>query len=596
MPIHTRQEFFFGALSLAIFPASLGFVWYLIDNPKWSCFSDWCISSPLLIRTNLWLFYGFLAFAGVVALFATRIPALNRILSKKPLAKSTISVGELGFSYLMLIMVITASVWNYKYFHDRRVQKWVKDGKPFAGLILDNLYNASGDICAILMGLSIFPVSKNSFLATFLGIPYTSLVQFHIWFSRGLFWTSWFHFGSGLAYLLVIGRNSKQLLVYYFEVDNRKPWGKKEYYIVMGFVAIFSLTFVAMTSLDYVRRRWYNTFFYTHVLVFAFMLFAYLHASSCIYFALPGLLLYTIDGFLRLHSRIAPKKDHLTSVTFETSGYVTLTIATTKAARALPGQFMRVCFPSVSKLEFHPWSIVDSSDTSVTFLFVKSDKSEKEWSSLVVEYLKRMDSEGKVDQVEACLQGPFGKEIEMVKDWSPFSSLSSHSPDVLVFCVGGTGIAASTAAIKRVLLSEKKDAHVFLFWTSRAENLGELSLLKGLSSNGGSRLTIHLFETGQGSQETEEWVTGDSCDTIATPVVKDEKSCIELVSSRTRPDLNQLLLNHVAPLDVSEKVLSVGVFVCGPKGLALGSLTAVNTFRKEHTGFRVDIEVESFYL
>ncbi|KAI9334885.1 hypothetical protein BDR26DRAFT_1009462 [Obelidium mucronatum] len=498
---YTHLELLFGAISLAFFPASFTFVWFLIEKRTW-CLSDFCVTSPLLIRTNLWFFYGFLAAAAVVSFAATRFTSLNRFLSRKTFQKSTISIGELCFSLLMLLMVVTASAWNYMYFHDRRVANWVKSGKPFAGLVLDNLYNASGDVCAIVMGLAMLPVSKNSFLATFLEVPYTSLVRFHIWFSRGLFWLSWFHFGSGFAYLLVLGRNSQQLFDYYLAVDNRKPWGKKEYYIVMGFVAIFALTFVAMTSLDYVRRRWYNTFFYTHFFVFAFMLFAYFHASS----------LYLLCASCRF------SKDKVTSVKFEESGYVTLTIASTKAKRAQPGQFMRCLLPS--------------------------QKSETEWSSRLVEYLRKMDADGMIGEVEVCLQGPYGKEIDIVKKES--------TCDVFVFCVGGTGIAACIAAIKRVLLGPRRDVKVFLFWTSRSSGLGSLSLLKSLVD------------------------------------CKVEKG--------KRPDLKELLEHHVAPLDVSENIKSVGVFVCGPKGLALGALESVSTFQKGHSGFKLEIEVESFYL
>ncbi|KAJ3016719.1 UNVERIFIED_CONTAM: hypothetical protein HDU68_012075 [Siphonaria sp. JEL0065] len=548
---YSKQELAFGVISLAFFPASLGFVYALMENPKW-CLADMCINSRDLIQTNLWIYYGFLTVAGIVALLATKLSRLNLLLSRKVASKSTISLGELGFSLLMLMMLLSAGSWNYKYFHERRQAKWFQRNRPLSGLIFNTLYNVSGDLCAIMMGLVMIPVAKNSFLATFLNLPYTSL------------------------------RSAREIADYYFKYEPGHPWGHHEYIMIVGFVAILALTFVVMTSLDYVRRRWYNTFFYTHFFVFIFILFAYFHASSCIYFALPGLLMYTVDGFIRLRNRF--QLDKVSAVIFEDSGYITVTVQTTKAARAAPGQFMRVCFPKLCN-EFHPWSIVESTETNTTFMFVKSAKPD-EWSTRVAEYLRQQKEHGMAGDVMVSLQGPYGKEIDVVK----------RIPDVFVCFVGGTGVAACVSAVKWVLFNatSEKETKVFLFWSSRSHNLDSLSHLKGLLAMSADCLHIQLFETGN------EWATSDLGTAGGTPSLYDGKRELTLTlmetHSKKRADLNHLLQKFVAPLDVFETVFEVGVFVCGPKSLSLDALAACDTFQKEHAGFRVAVEVESFYL
>ncbi|KAJ3374414.1 hypothetical protein HDU84_000812, partial [Entophlyctis sp. JEL0112] len=152
---------------------------------------------------------------------------------------------------------------------------------------------------------------------------------------------------------------------------------------------------------------------------------------------------------------------------------------------------MRVNVPAVSRLEFHPWSVVSCSDDSVTFLFARG-KHAHEWSARVAEHLAAAVREGTQNTVAVHLQGPFGKEIESVK--------KGAKADALVFYVAGTGIAACINGIDQVLrrkASDEGQPKIYVFWATRNEFMERLTVIQPLlrESKNGGRISIRMFQT-----------------------------------------------------------------------------------------------------
>ncbi|KAJ3022984.1 UNVERIFIED_CONTAM: hypothetical protein HDU68_008847 [Siphonaria sp. JEL0065] len=572
---YTAQEFSFGLFSLACFPTAYVLVYFQQEHPSW-CFADTCIDAKRnmqpLIYSHLAVFYGLLGYSAIVFYASTKIRFLQRIFSKTVLPGSTISVGELIWTAMTIFGLLGLQVHAYNWWWNRRAEKWFKDKKEYEGLVVKSLFNASGDILAIMIGLVMLPVSKNSFLSTFLSLPYTSLQRIHIWLGRILFWYTLFHASTGIASLAM---SKADILAKLFTIAANAVWGSSRYQYITGVVATVVLAFVTLTSLSYVRRKWYNTFYFTHFLVVVFIAFAYFHASNCIFFLIPGLCLYCVDGVLRLSTRFS--NETVSGVHFEQFGYITVTISTTKAARAHPGQFMRVCFPGVSQAEFHPWSIVKATDKSVTFLF-RPSTSAKEWSTKVANLLQTYKTNGhsSFTVIKSHLQGPFGKEIEIVSDARP--------QDVVVFYVGGTGVAASIQAIEHVLARNQTSSHqtkIYLFWSSRYPNLDTLSHLQSWilgQGNEKSGVTIELFES------SPKYTQHDAVSLHSN-----------VVRSHQRSNLKVLLSKHVKATEFGD-ILNVGLFICGPRSFTTDALKAVSAFSKENKGLRIRTEIESFEL
>ncbi|KAJ3210331.1 ferric/cupric-chelate reductase [Entophlyctis luteolus] len=567
-------------LSVAFFPASWVLVYFMMVHPNW-CFADFCVetmgSRRVPVRNTLAIFYCFLAFTAMIAFASKKVSVIRRFLSRPLFGTTTVTIGETSwFSLALFISLIgvPAMIWPpyWKMWASMSMMTGgMGDGLitmywPWARYVYETLILTTGDSLALILGLCILPVSKNSILASYFDLPYTSILRTHMWLGYALFWMIVFHLIiTILSYVL----DETPLATLFFYVAPGSPWGQSNYLFLTGMLSFFIFGVVLLTSLSYVRRVAYNLFYLTHFLVFAGVLFAYFHASMSIFYMIPGLCLYALDGTLRLLSIFS--SDHVSEIHVEECGYLTVTVATTAAKNAKPGQFMRMNVPAVSRLEFHPWSIVSCSDDSVTFLFARG-KHEQEWSARVAEYFAAALREGRQNTVAVHLQGPFGKEIEGVKEGA--------KSDVLVFYVAGTGIAACMNGIHKVLSRKANDEElpkIHVFWATRNEFMERLTVIQPLlrESKSGAGVSVRMFQTSDALATTR--VTQDSL----------------LVTHR--PNLKHLLSAEVAPLKTDEP-LQVSVFVCGPSEFTRDALESVDAFARGNKGIQIFTEVESFDL
>ncbi|KAJ3391945.1 hypothetical protein HDU84_005093 [Entophlyctis sp. JEL0112] len=563
-------------LSAIAFPVSYIVVYVQQDWPSW-CFSDTCIDSKrsmqLLVRNDLAIFHGFLAltFTSLILFTAPKFRMIHRLLSARIFDKCSATVAEVGWFIAAMFAVGLSFHSDYQTWWNRRGPKW---SKSWESLVLLTMFNSSGDALCLLMGFVVLPVSKNSTLATFFNLPYTNLIRVHMWLGQALFYGSVFHGGVGCAYYVITGRDIWKLL---FTVPFGAAWGSSRYQKILGVIAIVFLLVVVLTSMSFVRIKFYNTFYLTHFLVFAFIAAAYFHASSCIFFMIPGLFLYTVDGVIRLQSRISSRTSKVTNVVFESCGYVTVTISTTAASHALPGQFMRVNFPAISGLEYHPWSIIHATPTSAQFMFAVPNESS--WSARVRDLLRTFPgAAGSSSATEAFavrLQGPYGKRLAVAA-----APTRHYATDLAVFHVGGSGVAACIRAVDAILLRnvsrpEEAKTKVVVSWSARGACLQDLSMLQNWRSHSKESIQLHFFQTGEeGSQDT----SGSASANLNLVCQRGHLGAIlELESSlMAAPDL------------------SVNVFVCGSAGFTADALCHVSQFARARPEFDVTVEVESF--
>ncbi|KAI8619204.1 hypothetical protein BC830DRAFT_1105108 [Chytriomyces sp. MP71] len=630
----TTSQVALGLVSLASFPLAWAFSVSHMKAKSW-CFSDECIGGALTepIRMTLQIYFTFLTLSAFSALVAKHSKVAKRLVSKRPFAGSTIVLGEVvWFSAAMALVwiVLPALTWNFWW--NRKVGS---NGTFSVRNVIRTILMISGDCLAVLMGLVMLPVAKNSFLATFFDLPYTSLFRIHIWLGRSMFTMATLHlFG------LVFGkpRSWNELYRKMLLLPTNAVYGHGSYQAWDGTMIYLVFLVVIVTSLDYVRRRLYNIFFYTHALVFVIVVGAYIHASSNLFYILPGLVMYTLDGCLRLRARFT--KETVETILLEECGYISVTVRTRQAAHAKPGHFMRVCFPAVSAFEFHPWTLASVTTDSATFLFSADPAHPREWSARVASLLREhavacANGRG-TGTVEVCLQGPFGREVAVA---------APGLQDVIVFYVGGTGVATVIRALEGVLARNRADksgkqTRVFLFWSSQWGSIVELSLIRDwIDENSENTFVVELFATrgedARGVEETpllfgaEAYRSYGAVQGSSTPVgvrrlmfdddedeeediVEDTTSeCSEIEATRCRASeetlrdniflsimcrsqLESLLTKHVAPLATGFETLRVGVFICGPAGFTKDALDGCDAFEKDWGGIQVTVEVESF--
>ncbi|KAJ2963510.1 hypothetical protein NQZ79_g1607 [Umbelopsis isabellina] len=579
-----------GLLSIALFPASWVLVYYMLEHRSW-CFADFCTESmgsrKIPVRNTLAVFYSFLGLTAIIALASQRVPAIKRVLSRTIWLTSNVALGEISWFVVAVLVMnigVPAMIWKaYWNMWDSMVMSM--DGStdmgvgfftmywPWIRIAYETIILTTGDSLAINFGLVMLPVSKNSFLATFFDLPYTSMLRVHQWLGFSLFWLAVTHLVlTMLSYSMDITPLYK---LFFTVIYDPHPWGDSNYLFITGMISFFILSFVVISSMRFLRRKFYNSFYFIHFFVFVSILFAYLHASMSIYYLIPGLCLYGIDVTTRLFALFV--KYPILSVIYEDCGYYTVKIQTNKAVNARPGQFVRIAVPDISSTDYHSYTIAESTAESLTFVFAPNRRpgSYSEWTNKLAQVLQSNP------QRKVCIQGPYGKRMGIVDEAS--------SLDAFLFYVGGTGITPALAAIHSLLDDMNNDyllrgasaasKKIFLFWAAGVESMENFSL-------------VH------------DWVTSDI--DITSPVVVrlfdttdpgyDKTVGNEALVTRGRPHITSLLNKHITPLIHNGKSLRLGVFICGPERFTDDGISGVNTFKIVNKNVSIKMEVESFFL
>ncbi|KAJ1545722.1 hypothetical protein HK405_007728 [Cladochytrium tenue] len=602
------------ALSLCVYPASWLFSHYFVQS-KVPCFSDVCDdnkgSNQQKTRNMLVAFYTFLLFTAAVALAAKLFAPVRRVLSVRVGgSSSTVTLGEIVWFFLagfVALFVCSAANWKLIY------PKEFNGQDEFTQSLMDFLMVLTGDSLGVLFGFVMLPASKYSAINDFLGLPYTATVRVHIWLAYLAFWTLLSH----ISFALINLSFDKDALSTIFALKGKKTpgWGHETYLYIVGDVAFFAFLFVLLTSFKFVRRRFYNAFYFSHFMVIVVLLFAYFHAAIMIHYSIPGIALWTIDGILRLASRV--KGNAIVSLTQEPAGFRTMTIASTRGAVCRPGHFVRICVPAVSIAEYHPLSVVRATPDSITLMFAPDKESQ--WTARMTKHIETRLAAGGKPPI-AQVQGPFGSVSRLASD------PSMHS---LVAYVAGTGAAPAFAILRAAVeqrlnaadnaeaaefltVGQRKDAaktvggttvraelrragpRLYLFWVASGAGLELASEVVDLARAVGASdamLTVHVFDTSEPGSVRAAAVAGELA----------ELPGVEVHSSRARPHLLALLGRYVSgpvssAVDAGGRPAPVGIFVCGPDRFIEDSLVSVTRFQQENRGVPVELEVESYGL
>ncbi|KAJ3031088.1 hypothetical protein HDV00_008511 [Rhizophlyctis rosea] len=271
--------------------------------------------------------------------------------------------------------------------------------------------------------------------------------------------------------------------------------------ITMGTLSVFFLLLLVTTAIPYIRRNNFNLFYYTHFFSIPALLFAWLHAPSDFYYCIPGLIVYFTDVVLRFRNE--RKTGVVLNVRKEKCGYLRVDFAWPeekggKIDGGVAGKWVFVQVREVSRFEWHPYSLANGVESEVGTLLLKPDEEvgrEKEFESRLARVLcERL--EGVVEErvgIKIGIDGPFGE-----------MSFIPEDQDYIVCFVAGTGLAPAIAILRQWIARREQlssaDANglpLHLIWTLKESGGEDVPLLKELALEGGSRLSIHVAQTGE---------------------------------------------------------------------------------------------------
>eukprot|EP00668_Euglena_longa_P016432 GGOE01020689.1.p1 GENE.GGOE01020689.1~~GGOE01020689.1.p1 ORF type:complete len:702 (-),score=191.29 GGOE01020689.1:771-2654(-) len=412
-----------------------------------------------------------------------------------------------------------------------------------------------GFMCAVALGTLFLPVTKHSIWAVALGSSFERYVRLHRWAAR---WT----------FLMLVAHLADQCGSQGADIftanadDHGFGWvyGLVSFCIMVGFIPL---------TLEPIRRRYYELFYYTHFLAFPAVAFAMMHSYAVCYAMIPSLVLYFLDKGVQLWS-MAHTYRIVKASPVAGGAKLVLQRPDARHRQCDPGQYYFLAIPSVSGLQRHPFTVahVSSDLDSLTFL------------------IKDMGPSTFTHQM-CGLASPPGSNRALL--CGPYGSLSLPQPltqyQTVFLIAGGVGVTPMINIADSLLRSAVR-MKVHFIWLSRdpcafSEWFPEQLLGMMLSED----FEVRLHSTVRGKEQAMELeVQGEpygAVDDPSSPVSLQDAALLhgmdakqlELCMFSGRPDWATLFVPYAGAGP------TVAVLTCGPAALVLDVQRAVQASR-----------------
>ena len=274
----------------------------------------------------------------------------------------------------------------------------------------------TGHLAVANLALLLLPISKFPLWPLLFGIGEDRMVKFHRFLGR--------------LFILLITAHLVLTLDFCTSITSLDPCGQQLVVPLYGLVGYVSFASMGIMALEFIRRKYYELFFYVHRIAFIIGTIAVcLHATIVPnLLILPGSILvisYLYRAFYKFHNCTVAKRSVLhKSVFLELKP----TSVLGKLARNMkPGAFCWVLIPSISKLQWHPFSIISSPNGDTIGFGIKQVSDDlTSYSAQVVKKLKAINQDL---PLSLFFDGPYGKSAVDVQDYNR-----------LVYIAGGIGI------------------------------------------------------------------------------------------------------------------------------------------------------------
>jgi len=224
----------------------------------------------------------------------------------------------------------------------------------------DKPYTAIGSILAANLVLVMIPATRNSLFVWISGFPIDRTIIYHRWLGTFVVLLATLH--VVLCYANWV--NGKLNL----SVEQTKM---SNIYGLISWIFSFGIFF---SSLEIIRRKKYEVFYYLHYQFIAFLVFGALHSEKLRPFVIFAAGIWCFDKFMRIMWGMWPTKTLLLKQ--KPAGMVQVVFRKRFFAKVFRmhkvGQFMLINFPGLSPLEWHPFSISSGPDETTVEVHIKA--------------------------------------------------------------------------------------------------------------------------------------------------------------------------------------------------------------------------------
>ncbi|KAL1549835.1 ferric-chelate reductase (NADH) [Salvia divinorum] len=366
----------------------------------------------------------------------------------------------------------------------------------------------TGNLCLTFL---FYPVTRGSSILPMLGLTSEGSIKYHIWLGHLAMALFTIHGSIYFIYWIITHRLSEAL-----------KWGDNYVSNIAGEISLLFGLGLWITSHPKIRRRMFDLFLYTHYLYIFFMIFFILHIGigfACI--MLPGFYLFLMDRYLRfLQSR---NRARLVSARLLSCNTIELSFAKTRGLSYNPTSTIFINVPSISKLQWHPFTIISNSNLEPQKLSVLI-KCEGNWTRSLYDLLS---SPSPLHRLGVAVEGPYGP-----------ASTHFLRHNMLVMISGGSGITPFISIIRELIFlnSTLKCKTPKIILISAFKNSSNLSVLDLILPTYSSRTTasnscnldlqIEAYVTREKGRYKDQiaklrtlWFKPDACDMPISPTL-----------------------------------------------------------------------------
>ncbi|KAL4193394.1 hypothetical protein AMTRI_Chr06g176670 [Amborella trichopoda] len=286
-----------------------------------------------------------------------------------------------------------------------------------------------GFVAEACLALLLFPILRVLALPQLLGLQYEVSVRYHIWLGNTMMLFSVLH-GFTIMFAWGIKHSLQEELL---------KWQKTGSVNLAGEFALMAGLIIWITSIYYIRRKWFELFYWTHHLYGVFIVFFLFHVGDRhFYTVISGVLLFTLDKILRIVQSKATTS--LICARILPCQAIELILSKHPSMKYTATSTIFVKIPTISKFQWHPFSIASSSSTDTDRISIIA-KCQGEWTkSLYNTIHDALDSSGnQIKSLPVAIEGPYGAISE--------SYLRYES---LLLVAGGSGITPFLSILQEV--------------------------------------------------------------------------------------------------------------------------------------------------
>ncbi|KAL6124158.1 hypothetical protein ACLB2K_076673 [Fragaria x ananassa] len=334
-----------------------------------------------------------------------------------------------GIELTFFIMFIALLIWSFSTyltnsFHKITPQSAAKSHEKVWEVKLESASLRLGLVGNICLALLFFPVDRGSSILPLFGLTSEASIKYHIWLGHIVMVLFTAH---GIGYIIYWAVTD--------QISEMIKWAKNDVSNIAGEIALLSGLAMWVTTIPRIRRNMFELFFYTHYLYILFMVFFIFHVGvSYAGLMLPGFFLFVVDRYLRFLQ--SGKRARLVSARVLPGESFELNFAKSPALKYNPTSVMFINVPSISKLQWHPFTVTSNSNLETDKISVVI-KGEGSWTRKLHQVLS---SPSTSDRIEVAVEGPYGPAA---------THFLRH--DSLVLVSGGSGITPFISIIRELI-------------------------------------------------------------------------------------------------------------------------------------------------